>query len=107
MPVVRVQGRDGVGRELDAPAGCALMDALRDGNTGVEGTCGGMMSCGTCHVYVDADWIARLPAKSEDEQAMLDAIGELVELRPGSRLSCQIQMQPELAGLGVTVAPEL
>ena len=98
--------RDGVELRVDAENGYPLMEALRDSNCGVDGTCGGAMSCGSCHVYVDSVLIARLPAKSEDEQAMLDAIGELVELRPGSRLSCQIQMSQSLAGLKVTVAPE-
>lgn len=105
MPLVHVEGRDGAARELEAQSGCSLMDALRDGGAGVDGTCGGMMSCGTCHVYVAAEWVARLPAKSEDEQAMLEAIGELVSLRPGSRLSCQIPMEPGLAGLRLSVAP--
>ncbi len=106
MPAVHVEGRDGAARELEAQSGTSLMDALRDGGAGVDGTCGGMMSCGTCHVYVDTAWIARLPAKSEDEQAMLAAIGELVTLQTGSRLSCQILMEPGLSGLKVTVAPE-
>ncbi|SFF51066.1 ferredoxin, 2Fe-2S [Fontimonas thermophila] len=105
MAVVRVTGRDGVERRLDATNGCALMEALRDANTGIDGTCGGMMSCGTCHVYVDADWLAKLPPKSEDEQMMLDAIGELVELEPGSRLSCQIQVSEALEGLSIRIAP--
>lgn len=105
MAVVRVTGRDGVERELEAGTGCALMEALRDANTGIDGTCGGMMSCGTCHVYVDPAWAAKLPPKSEDEQMMLDAIGELVELKPGSRLSCQIQVSDALEGLAVQVAP--
>ncbi|MCC2656943.1 MAG: ferredoxin [Panacagrimonas sp.] len=105
MPKVHVKNRDGSERELDADSGCALMDALRDGNTGVEGTCGGMMSCGTCHVYVDADWMARLPARSDDEAEMLAAIGEIVEVRSTSRLSCQIPMSEELAGLRLEIGP--
>lgn len=105
MAVVRVTGRDGVERPLEASNGSPLMDALRDANTGVDGTCGGMMSCGTCHVYVDAAWADKLPPKSDDEQMMLDAIGELVELKPGSRLSCQIPVSDELEGLAVQIAP--
>lgn len=105
MPKVHVKNRDGSERELDADSGCALMDALRDGGTGVEGTCGGMMSCGTCHVYVDAEWLGRLPAKSDDEAEMLDAIGGIVAVKPGSRLSCQIPMSEELAGLRLEIGP--
>ena len=105
MPRIHVKNRDGSERDLDAARGCVLMDALRDGGTGVEGTCRGMMSCGTCHVYVAADWLARLPAKSDDEAAMLDAIGEIVAVTPSSRLSCQIPVTEELAGLRLEIGP--
>ena len=105
MPKLHVITRDGAERELDAERGCALMDTLRDAGTGVDGTCGGMMSCGTCHVYVDEAWLPRLPAKSEDETAMLEAIAEIVTVKPTSRLSCQIPMTEELAGLKLEIGP--
>lgn len=105
MSIVEVTDRNCVVRTLDAAMDCSLMDTLRDGNTGIEGTCGGAMSCGTCHVYVDAEWLAQLPARTEDEQMMLDAIAEFVEIRPTSRLSCQIPMHSALAGIKVTIAP--
>jgi len=107
MAAVRVMGRDGSERVIDAESGCPLMEALRDANTGVDGTCGGACSCGTCHVYVDAAWADKLPPRGEDEQMMLDAIGELVPIKPGSRLSCQVQMSEALAGIRVVVAPAL
>lgn len=105
MPAVHIKDREGVERKLDALSGCALMDSLRDANTGVDGTCGGAMSCGTCHVYVDAAWADRLPAKSEDEAAMLEAIAEIVTVKPTSRLSCQIPMSEALAGLVLEIGP--
>jgi 2Fe-2S ferredoxin len=105
MAEVRVTGRDGAELTLDATDGRPLMEALRDANLGVEGTCGGACACGTCHVYVDPAWAVRLAPKSEDEQMMLDAIGDLVEVRPTSRLSCQICMEPALSGLNVKIGP--
>ena len=107
MAVVEVVERDGSTRRIEALAGCPLMEALRDANTGVDGTCGGACSCGTCHVYVDVTWADKLPAKSEDEQMMLDAIGELVPLKPTSRLSCQIPLSEMLSGIKVEIAPLL
>lgn len=107
MTAVRVKGRDGSEQTVDAPDGTPLMDTLRDAGLGVEGTCGGAMSCGTCHVYVDAAWADRLPPKGEDEAAMLEALTDFVELRAGSRLSCQIAMKAELEGLAVEIAPQV
>ena len=97
--------RDGTAHKLEAERGRPLMEVLREANLGVEGTCGGACACGTCHVYVGAAWAERLPSKSEDEQMMLEAIAELVEVRPASRLSCQIPMSEELSGIEVEIGP--
>lgn len=105
MTKVRVTWPGGSEQELAAGKGRQLMEALRDNNTGVQGTCGGQCACGTCHVYVREDWAGRLPPRTEDEQAMLDAIGELVEIRPTSRLSCQIVVDDTLAGISVEIGP--
>ncbi|MGH8445639.1 MAG: 2Fe-2S iron-sulfur cluster-binding protein [Solimonas sp.] len=107
MTVVRVKDRDGAERTVDATEGLPLMETLRDANIGVEGTCGGAMSCGTCHVYIDAAWAARLPARSGDETMMLEALADFVELRPTSRLSCQIPVDASLDGLPLEVAPQV
>jgi 2Fe-2S ferredoxin len=53
--------------------------------------------CATCHVYVDDNWIGRLAAVSDEEDALLD--GTASERQAGSRLSCQIKVTPELDGL--------
>ena len=105
MAKVHVIGRDGAQRTLDAPDGENLMEVLRDEDTGVEGTCGGTCSCGTCHVYVSANWQERTGGRGEDEGMMLEALEEFVELRPGSRLACQIEISPEFDGLEVEIAP--
>ncbi len=105
MAEIQVIQRDGSERSIDAPAGEPLMEALRDEDTGVEGTCGGTCSCGTCHVYVDPAWQHRVGAQGEDEEMMLEALAEFVEIRPGSRLACQICMSDELHGLKVEIAP--
>lgn len=105
MALVKVIGRDGSEHRIEAIGGCPLMESLRDASVGVDGTCGGACSCGTCHVYVSEAWLSKLPAKGEDEQMMLDALGDLVPLKPGSRLSCQIPGGPELEGLELEIAP--
>ena len=96
MPTVLVIDRDGVERELAAPDGVPLMEPLRDMDDGVAAICGGMCSCATCHVYVDADWLPRLPAIMSDERELLS---ELTHYREDSRLSCQLEFTEALAGL--------
>ncbi|MGH8456553.1 MAG: 2Fe-2S iron-sulfur cluster-binding protein [Stenotrophobium sp.] len=107
MVEVRLIDRSGVTHTLDATHSPVLMEVLRDANTGVQGTCGGACACGTCHVYVKQAWADKLPPKTEDEQLMLDAIGELIEVRPSSRLSCQIPMDEKLSGIEVEIGPEV
>ena len=106
MTAVRVKDRDGAERTIDADDGNLLMEALRDSGCGIEGTCGGAMSCGTCHIYVSDAWLGRLPAKSEDETMMLEALADFVPLKPGSRLSCQIGVNGDLDGLEIEIAPQ-
>ncbi len=107
MTKINVIDRDGASHEVDAKDGAPLMETLRDADTfGVEGTCGGTCSCGTCHVFVDEAWLAKLSPMEEDEDDMLGAIAEVSERKPNSRLCCQIEVSAALEGLTVTVAPE-
>jgi 2Fe-2S ferredoxin len=103
MPLVRVIDRDGTERQLDAASGATLMEPLRDMDDGVAAICGGMCSCATCHVYVDAEWVTKLPAPMSDETDML---GDLTSRRENSRLSCQVVLNDALSGVKVTIAPE-
>src|SRR5258706_98358 len=72
MAKVRVTPRGG-GAELtlDASDGRPLMETLRDSDTGVIGTCGGMCSCGTCHVYIKQAWEVKVAG---DGKAGLKAV---------------------------------
>ncbi len=67
---------------------------------GIEAECGGACACATCHVYVDAAWIEKTGKPAEMEEDMLDFA---FDVRPESRLSCQIKVTPELDGLVVRV----
>jgi 2Fe-2S ferredoxin len=103
MPTVRVIDRDGAEHELNAPSGASLMEPLRDMNDGVAAICGGMCSCATCHVYVDPEWVGKLPGPMSDETDML---GDLTSRQANSRLSCQIVLNDSMSGLKVSIAPE-
>lgn len=100
---IRVTDRGGTNHEVDGQAGLKLMEVLRELDYGVEAVCGGMCSCATCHVYVDAGWIDRLTPREDEEDDLLDS---LEGRRTNSRLSCQIELSDEHDGLAVTIAPE-
>jgi ferredoxin, 2Fe-2S len=98
MILIQLIEADGRVHELPGKAGQSLMRAAIDaGIDGIKADCGGLMSCATCHVYVDEAWAERLPEPSADENAMLDMTA--AERRPTSRLSCQIVLDESLSGL--------
>lgn len=104
MPTINVTTRTGDIRTIDCASGHSLMENLRDGGVDeILALCGGCLSCATCHVYVDNQWLAQLPPVSEDENDLLDSSDAR---KPNSRLSCQIPLTDALDGISVTVAPE-
>ena len=99
-----VTDKDGRDVEVDARAGLSLMENIRDLPRSVEAICGGLCSCATCHDFIAADWVERLPARRYEERLML-AGSPLFDVAR-SRLSCQIKVTAELEGLRLAVAPE-
>lgn len=100
MIKIRFIAADQSVQDIQAEPGQSLMKAAVDANvTGIEADCGGTLTCATCHVMVDSPWADRLPPPVADERDMLDFAASPVE--PGSRLSCQIALTPELDGLVV------
>jgi 2Fe-2S ferredoxin len=86
--------------QIDVPVGESVMEgAVRNGVDGIVAECGGSCLCATCHVYVDEKFLRLLPPIGEEQDAMLDSTA--CERLPNSRLSCQIQVTPELDGLVV------
>ena len=93
----------GTEHHVDVPAGLSVMDgAKRFTVPGIEGDCGGACACATCHVYVEDGWYDRLPPPEPIEQEMLDFA---FDVKPTSRLSCQIKLDPSLEGLVVRTPP--
>ena len=74
MPTIIFTTPDGKEHNVTVDEGVTVMEAGRDANLGIEGTCGGCLSCATCHVIVDPDWYAKTGGPSEDEEDMLDRI---------------------------------
>ena len=78
-----------------------LMEFCKITELPVKGECGGMAMCATCQIYVESEH--SLPEPSEDELAMLD---QAFFVKENSRLGCQIQLNTELQGLIIRLAPE-
>jgi len=55
-------------------------------------------------VFVDENWVARLPKPQSDE---LELLRELPDFKDAtSRLSCQVDFTEALSGLKVAIAPD-
>ena len=91
----------GTSRTIDAEVGSTVMEtAIKNDVPGIEAECGGACACATCHVYIDDAWAEKVGKPTPMEEDMLD-FG--YDVRPNSRLSCQIKVSDELEGLVVTV----
>lgn len=99
---ITVFDRENQSHQLDSPTdmSLSLMELCKAYELPVEGTCGGMALCASCHVYVLSDH--NLPEPTESEQAMLDSA---FFVQKNSRLGCQIKIKEELDGLEVKLAP--
>ena len=100
MPVITFIKPDSSEHQIEVRDGTTLMEVGRDSNMGIEGTCGGSLSCASCHVYFEAADYAKVGNPSEDEADMLDLS---FNLTPTSRLSCQIKVTDSLSGLRVHI----
>ena len=95
---------DGTARPVEAEEGSTVMEnAIRNAVPGIEAECGGACACATCHVYVAEEWKDIVGPPEPMEEDMLDFA---FEVRPTSRLSCQIRVRPELEGLVVHTPKE-
>ena len=85
---------------ISAKTGQSLMQAAQSANIkGIQADCGGMLTCGTCHVMLHEPWASEVPAPDAEELAMLEFTA--IPCQPNSRLSCQITLSPALDGLHV------
>jgi ferredoxin, 2Fe-2S len=104
MPQITVVNHEGEEHSVEATEGRTLMEVIRDnGFDELLALCGGCCSCATCHVHIDAAYMEKLPAMSEDENDLLDSSEHRNEY---SRLSCQIPVTAALEGCTVTIAEE-
>lgn len=100
MTKVTFVSSDGARTTVDACDGSSVMQtALDNAIDGIQAECGGAMACATCHVYVDEAFGGNIGPAGEHEAEMLEFAA--CEVRPTSRLSCQIKVSPDLDDLVV------
>jgi 2Fe-2S ferredoxin len=80
--------------------GTVMMTALDNEIEGIDGNCGGVCSCATCHVHVAPEWLDKVGGATDDERDLLEFEDNVNER---SRLCCQIEMTDEIDGLVVHV----
>lgn len=99
MPKITFIEHDGTVHKVDAEIGATVMEtALKGGVTGIVAECGGSCTCATCLVHVDEAWTDKVGARTAEEEDQLDFA---FDVRPNSRLSCQIKVTEALDGLVV------
>ncbi|MFT5886877.1 MAG: 2Fe-2S ferredoxin [Arcticibacterium sp.] len=86
---------------VEAESGSVMELAVENNIQGIDGDCGGVCSCATCHVHVLPEFVEKTGEASEIEKDMLELDDNADEY---SRLSCQIDICPTLDGLVLKVA---
>ncbi len=79
--------------------GLNLMEFLKANEYPIAGTCGGLGTCSSCHIYIESD--NELVKMGMIEDMMLDDVGEL--RKENSRLSCQLHITPKLDNLKISI----
>jgi len=102
MPkITYIEESNGSKYDTEAEVGSTVMEtAIMNGVPGIIAECGGACTCATCHVHVDAAWTEIVGGPSMMEEDMLDFA---FDVKPNSRLSCQIKIRDDLDGLIVHV----
>ena len=101
MPKITYNTSDNKTHTSDVQNGLTVMEgAIQNDIPGIDADCGGGMSCATCHVYVNEEWLDKLPKKDDGEEDMLDMA---FEPKKNSRLSCQLIVSDILEGLVVSI----
>ncbi len=98
---ITVVDREGKEHLLEAPTdmNMNMMELCKSYELPVEGTCGGMAMCASCHMYILSEH--QLPERNDDEEGMLD---QAFFVKNNSRLGCQLHLSNDMEGLKVQLA---
>lgn len=101
MAKITFNTSDGQSHTLESSKGTIMELAVKNRIRGIDGDCGGVCSCATCHVRVNPDQLDLVGPASELERDMLELDDSANEY---SRLGCQIDISEKLDGLILSVA---
>jgi 2Fe-2S ferredoxin len=88
---------NGTEHRIELNSGVSVMQgAVSNMIPGIEGDCGGLCACATCHVYVDDQWLPKCAPPEELETNILDFA---FDVEPNSRLACQIKVDESMDGM--------
>jgi 2Fe-2S ferredoxin len=79
--------------------GLNLMEFLKASEYPIAGTCGGLGTCSSCHIYINSN--NQLVNMGMIEDMMLDDVGD--KRKENSRLSCQLHITEKLNNLQITI----
>src|SRR5438445_7792266 len=97
MPKITYVEHDGTAHTVEAELGSTVMEtAIRNEVNGIVAECGGSCTCATCLVHVEEAWLDKVGSRSPEEEDQLDFA---FDVRPNSRLACQIKVTEALDGL--------
>ncbi len=100
MPSITYIDSKGTARTVEAEVGSTVMEtAIKHKVPEIVAECGGACACATCHVYIDEAFMPIVGKPQAMEEDMLDFA---YDVKPTSRLSCQIKVTPALEGLKVS-----
>ncbi len=85
----------------EANSGSVMELAVDNNVKGIDGDCGGVCSCATCHVHVAPEDMQKMEEATEIENDMLEFEDNVNEY---SRLSCQLKVTDALDGITLKVA---
>jgi 2Fe-2S ferredoxin len=93
---------EGTRREVEAEPGKTLLEIAEENDVRLGSACGGVCACSSCHCYIrqGADSLEEM---SEAEEDRLD-MG--FDVRPYSRLGCQVKVPEDAEDLVVEISQE-
>lgn len=91
MPKVIYRGGPDRERTIEAESGLSLLEIAEHSDVKMGSACGGVCACSSCHCYV-LEGGDSLEEASDAEEDRLDMA---FEVRPSSRLGCQVKLGDE------------